>query len=128
MKKYIKDGMDIIVNNVIPFKGFLAMMLYGTIFWRKEYEYMLESVSNETYVQKVVNHESIHKEQMKDFCRWIPIGGTIFYIIYFFEWIYRLIEDYKNAYRNISFEREAHKFEADLSYINNRKRFAMWKK
>lgn len=117
--------MKIIVNKFIPFRGFVAMALYGVIFWRKQYE---ASLSNESYKSIVVNHESIHLAQMKDFCKWLPIGGTIFYIIYFLEWLYRLVFDTKNAYRNISFEREARLYQSNLKYLNNRKKFAQWKK
>jgi len=45
---------------------------------------------------------------------------------YVVEWIIRLFLK-GNAYRNISFEREAYSNEKDLSYLDNRKIFA-WTK
>ena len=71
--------MKVIVNKYIPFHGFISMMLYGIMFWRKEYEYKM---NDKKYFDIVYNHESIHEAQMKDFCKFIPIGGTIFYIVY----------------------------------------------
>ena len=67
--------MKVIVNKYIPFHGFISMMLYGIMFWRKEYEYKID---DKDYFDVVYNHESIHEAQMKDFCKFIPIGGTIF--------------------------------------------------
>lgn len=118
--------MKIIVNKFIPFKGFIAMAFFNMIFWRKEYE---DKLKNKSYTQIVVNHESIHAAQMKDFFPWIPIGGIIFYIIYVLEWFVRcFIHGYNNAYKNISFEKEAKANELFLDYLGKRKRFAMWRK
>ena len=77
--------MKVIVNKYIPFHGFISMMLYGIMFWRKEYEYKM---NDKEYFDIVYNHESIHEAQMKDFCKFIPIGGTIFYIVYLLEWLF----------------------------------------
>lgn len=126
--------MKIIKNSIIPFKGYLAINLFGTLFVRSEYAYKLEL---ESYKAKVLNHESIHTEQMKDFARFLPnflqqyIGGIVFYIIYFFEWLFKVIFMYPfshKAYINISFEKEAYNNEKDLNYIQNRKIFAQWRK
>lgn len=38
MKVVNYKGTNIYVNGLIPFKGFLAMMLFGMIFMRKEFE------------------------------------------------------------------------------------------
>lgn len=69
---------------------------------------------------------------MRDFCKWIPVGGTIFYIIYLLEWLFRVLftKDFMsfNAYKNLSFEKEAKSNESDINYLTNRKRFAEWKK
>ena len=46
-----------------------------------------------------------------------------FYIIYFLEWIVRLFIN-KNAYRSISFEKEAYSNEDNLEYLKTRKHFA----
>lgn len=127
MKKYTINDIDIYVNSWIPFKGFLAMLLYGVIMWRKEYEYYLNGVLS-SFVKKTINHESIHKCQMKDFCPWLPIGGTIFYILYFIEWVLRLfINGPSKAYKMISFEQEAYNHQDDLNYIPNRKWCAQYR-
>lgn len=89
-------------------------------------------MSNKYYFEKAYNHECIHEAQMRDFCKWIPVRGTIFYIIYLLEWLFRvLFTKYFmsfNAYKNLSFDKEAKGNESDINYLANRKRFAEWKK
>lgn len=82
--------MKIIYNNVIPFKGFAAINLFGVIFARKE----CRPLSKEA-----MNHEAIHTEQMKDL---LYIG---FYLCYVVEWLVRLFMK-GNAYCNLSFEKK----------------------
>lgn len=103
--------MKIIYNNIIPFKGFLAINLFGVLFVRGTWR---------DVTAKVLNHEKIHTAQMKE------LGYVFFYIIYILEWLFRLTQE-GNAYRNISFEREAYIHEKDPNYLQNRKRFAMWR-
>lgn len=103
----------VIYNKYIPFKGFCAINLFGNIFAREEYK----PVSNVT-----LNHENIHSAQQKE------LLYIFFYLLYFFEWLYRLIFHTKNAYRGISFEKEAYEHQQDLSYLQNRRKFAMWRK
>ena len=117
--------MRVIFSRFLPWKGYVAMAVYGTIFWRKQYE---ANYTIESYRNRVINHESIHVAQMKDFCPWLPIGGTIFYIIYFLEWLLRLVTNTKEAYRSISFEKEAYEHQYDIGYLNKRKHYAMWRK
>lgn len=102
--------MRVIYNKWIPFKGFKCINLFGTLFVRKEC-YM----SAEDY-----NHEDIHTEQMKEL---LYIG---FYLWYFIEWLIRLFKK-GNAYRNISFEKEAYNNEDNFNYPSNRSGFAWWK-
>ena len=94
--------MKIIENSLIPFKGFLAINIFGVIFIRKG------GVLNEF----VLNHEQIHTAQMKE------LGYVGFYILYLIEWIIRLFIN-KNAYKSISFEKEAHENERNLDYLSN---------
>ncbi|WP_025741508.1 hypothetical protein [Aquimarina pacifica] len=64
-----------------------------------------------------INHEKIHLRQQAELLV-LP-----FYIIYLFEYIIRLLQ-YRNsqeAYRNISFEREAYRKEEDLNYLKGRR-------
>lgn len=103
--------MKIIYNNIIPFKGFLAINLFGILFVR----------GTERDINAVVlNHEKIHTAQMKE------LWYILFYIIYLLEWVMRLFKN-ENAYRNISFEREAYENERDMDYLDNRRKYAMWK-
>ena len=85
--------MKVIYNNLIPFKGFDAMNLFGVVFARNEYK-DLDKV--------VLNHEAIHTAQMKE------LLYIFFYIIYVIEWLILLFKYGKKAYRNISFEKEAY--------------------
>ena len=129
MKKYVINNIKVFVNKLIPFPGYLAMAFYNIVFWRKEYEPYLIKEHHKSFVDKVINHEDIHVCQMKDFCKWLPIGGTLFYITYVLEWLIRLfIHGPKNAYSNISFEREAKQNERNMNYKNERSRFDNFKK
>ena len=100
--------MKIIYNSIIPFKGFLAMNLFGFLFVREELKDKLDNIT--------INHESIHTKQMKE-TLWIG-----FYIWYVIEWLIRVLftkdRFSKKAYRNILFEQEAYNNERDLNYIN----------
>jgi len=103
-----------IVNSFIPFKGFIAMNLFGIIFVRKEYAELFTATDE--------RHELIHSRQMWE------MGILPFYIWYVIEWLIRvLFTKYalsKAAYRNISFEREAYKNQKDNEYLKNRKLYA----
>lgn len=103
--------MKIIYNNIIPFKGFAAINLFGILFVRNGVK-----ISN-----KLITHESIHTAQMKE------LGYIFFYIIYLFEWLFRLFLP-GNAYRNISFEKEAYENEYNSNYLKTRKHYAQWRK
>lgn len=113
-------NMKLIYNNLIPFKGFSAINLFGILFIRKGC--IISEVT--------LNHEAIHSEQMKELW-YIP-----FYILYGIEWLFRFIfspgkynprpnimSRGKLAYYNISFEREAYKNEKNLDYLKTRKKY-----
>lgn len=106
--------MKLLVNNILPPSGFDSLNLFGVLLVRKS---GLEKLTTE-----VMNHEYIHTEQMKEL--WY-VG---FYLLYFLEWLYRLLFHTKTAYKGISFEREAYQHEKDLDYLKTRKRFAQWDK
>lgn len=98
--------MKIIRQNILPPKGFLAINLFGLLFCKKD------AKINDV----IVNHESIHTAQMKEML-YIP-----FYLWYVIEWLIKLL--FKgNAYRNISFEREAYDNQYNLNYLKERKRY-----
>lgn len=50
------------------------------------------------------------------------MGYIFFYIWYFIEWLIRLCIS-KNAYRSISFEREAFDNDQNLNYLDSRKSY-----
>lgn len=104
-----------IVNNVIPFKGFAAINICGILFVRKKQ-------TSEILLQ----HEEIHTKQMQE------LLYLFFYITYLFEWLFRLLFTKDcfshQAYRNISFEKEAYARQADKGYLEKRKHFAQWRK
>ena len=116
--------MKIIRNKYIPFPGYKAINLFGVLF-----------VKNNAKIDGVtLNHESIHSRQFVElmvlfavatvFIRWwLPVFAPFaFYVLYVLEWIVRLFMS-GNAYRNISFEREAYDNEKNLSYLDTRKPF-----
>lgn len=103
--------MKIIRNNVIPFKGFNGINLFGVLFVRK----------NVVVSERMLNHERIHTAQMRE----LLYAG--FYLWYFIEWLIRLCKDPKTAYRNICFEAEAYSNQYDMEYLKQRKSFSFWK-
>ena len=108
--------MKIVYNDIIPFKGYKAMNLFGVLFVRNDIKSPLNEVN--------ITHEAIHTEQMK-WMLYVP-----FYVWYGIEWSIRLfIEgfDGRKAYRKISFEQEAYDNEKDVEYPVKRERYGWWK-
>lgn len=99
--------MKIIYNNIIPFKGYKAINLFGIVFARKPLNKIDE------------NHEAIHTAQMKEL---LYIG---FYIWYLIEWLVLLFKhkDFHTAYKNIRFEKEAYDHERDFTYLTYRPKY-----
>jgi hypothetical protein len=119
-------------NKWIPFKRFFAMCLFGIIYIR--------DFNKDRKVHKsTLNHEGIHLCQIEDFVpnkngkKWKTIfGGCIFYILYFIEWLIKLVISgftlgKVKAYRSVSFEQEAYNNQYYYTYQKNRKRFAWFK-
>ena len=102
--------MKIIRQNILPPKGFLAINLFGYLFCKP----------NAKITGITINHEQIHTEQMKEML-YIP-----FYLWYVIEWLIKLFGK-GNAYKNISFEREAYAMEDDFNYLEKRKIWSFWK-
>ena len=98
--------MKVIYNNIIPFRGFAAINLFGILFVRK----------NVFMTDRIINHESIHTAQIKE------LLYIFFYIFYLIEWLTKLFKFGLKSYYNISFEREAYKNEGNLEYLKSRKR------
>lgn len=101
-----------VINNIIPFKGFLAITLWPFIFVRKEAE--------QRYTKTVDRHEHIHGEQQKEML-------IIFFLLWYgMEWLIKCVK-YRNgntAYKNVSFEREAYQNQNDAAYLDERKHYS----
>lgn len=107
--------MKVFYNSIIPFKGFSAINIFGIVFARKD-------CSPLTTTQ--LQHERIHTAQMREL---LYVG---FYVAYFVEWVFRLIKKGytgQDAYRNISFEREAYAKQTRSTYLSYRKHYAQWR-
>ena len=129
--------MKIVYNNIIPFKGYLAMCVFPFIFVRKD-------ARNLTV--KDINHEKIHGRQQVEMyivgviltlilficglsC-WSLFALPVFFIWYGVEWFLRLCAygfNQNEAYHNISFEQEAYGNESNLDYLRTRKHFSWCK-
>lgn len=101
--------MKVVYNDWIPFRGYKCINMFGILFVRRGC-YMSE---------RDFNHEAIHTAQMKEMLY------VFFYLWYLVEWLIRLLGK-GDAYRNISFEKEAYDNEGDLTYLENRPMFAWW--
>ena len=99
--------MKIIYNRFLPFPGFAAIMLFGKIFARWEYEPL--SISQ-------IRHEEIHRAQAKDF----KLSYLGFYAVYLWYWV-------GYGYWKHPFEIEASRYQSVADYLDARDRFA-WRK
>ena len=110
-KIYFKRGfIAIIRNKVLPVKGFAAINLFLILFVRP----------NVNLTDKLLNHERIHSRQI------LELGIIFFYIWYGIEWLIKSLKD-GNAYKNLSFEREAYENENDENYLKTRKWYSFIK-
>ena len=103
--------MIVIASKYLVPKGYTAIALFPFII-----------VRDKTMAQNTVllNHERIHLRQQAELLI-LP-----FYIWYITEYFIRLIicKNRKQAYRNISFEREAYANECKPQYLSNRRFWA----
>ena len=128
------NNMKVIYNKFIPFKGFYAITIIKWIFVREECRYL----DGSSVYNKMVNHESIHEQQILDFTpeifpSWLryTIGSICFYLLYVLEWLFKLIPcliTKNNAYRSLCSEQEAFENELDFDYINKREKLTWLKK
>ena len=128
------NNMKVIYNKFIPFKGFYAITIIKWIFVREEYKCFNRS----SIYNKMINHESIHEQQILDFTpemfpSWLryTIGSICFYLLYGLEWLFKLIPcliTKKSAYRSLCAEQEAYKNERNFDYIKNRSKLFWLKK
>lgn len=107
--------MKIIYNKFIPFKGYLAINLFGVLFVRAEKKHRL--------TDKTMNHERIHTAQMKE------LGYIFFYIWYIVEYcVIRLFHSKQScAYHDVSFEEEAYMNEWNMDYLSSRRHYTWMK-
>lgn len=116
--------MKVVFNKVIPFKGWVAINLFGILFVRGE---------RRDLSQRLINHESIHTAQMREL---LFIG---FYAWYVVEWLFRLLfalitlyraesgkvgKHFYQTYLDISFEKEAYNNQDNFEYLAKRRHFA----
>lgn len=111
--------MKVIVNEYIPFKGFIAFNFFGIIFVRLDEYLKFDKLHNKHAYDVILNHEKIHTEQMKE------LLYIFFYLIYCVEYLIKFIccFNFHKAYHNVSFEKEAFDNEFNLKYLENRKRY-----
>lgn len=101
--------MKIIFNKWFPFGRYTTLNFFGILFTKSDY-----------VTPRVINHESIHTEQMKE-TLWIG-----FYLWYGIEYLLiRLFHRKQNcAYHDVSFEEEAHNNDLNRDYLSTRKRYS----
>lgn len=104
-----------IYNRLLPPKGFKAINLFGVVLVRKGCRMTATDL----------NHEAIHTAQMRELL-YVP-----FYLLYVLEWLWLLLlpryRKRHEAYRNISFEREAYAHQAEPDYLKTRPKFNQYK-
>lgn len=100
----------LIYNRFIPFKPYAAINFFGVVFVRKGIH----------LTKQDQNHEYIHTLQQREML------FVFFFLWYIVEWLLRFImlRNAHDAYRAISFEREAYRHMNNLCYRNHRRHFA----
>lgn len=99
--------MKIIFTKIVPIRRIAAINLFGVLFAPK----------GARLSARTVCHESIHTAQMREMLY------VFFYLWYLIEWLIRLFGK-GNAYRNISFEKEAYHHDHNRNYLNYRKPYS----
>lgn len=125
----------IVYNNLIPFKGYVAITIWPLIFATK---------SSKPLKDVEENHEKIHLRQQLEVIIASALIIAALILIFGWSWWWMLISlgayyagygiDYgirylaygsqKEAYRNITTEQEAYLYEQDMTYLKHRKPFA----
>ncbi|MFP9115807.1 hypothetical protein ACLI1A_17835 [Flavobacterium sp. RHBU_3] len=106
--------MILITSKYLVPKGYSGITLFPFVFMRDK-----SLAANPVFI----NHERIHLRQQAELLV-LP-----FYIWYITEYFIRRLHypTQKEAYRNISFEREAYGNETNKNYLTNRKWFAFFR-
>ena len=98
--------MVIVFKYLVP-KGYIGITIFPFI--------LLKSADLKSD-SKLINHERIHLRQQ------LELLVFIFYLWYLIEFLLRIayFRNWKKAYQNLSFEREAYTNEKDLDYLKSR--------
>ncbi|PIE48882.1 MAG: hypothetical protein CSA39_05460 [Flavobacteriales bacterium] len=104
----------ILVSKFLIPKNYTGMAVYPFIFLKNK---------SLTDNWALINHERIHLKQQLEML-WV-----FFFIWYVLEFCLNLIiyRNWKKAYKNISFEKEAYTHEGNPNYLNDRKLWAFLK-
>ena len=119
------------IAKLILFSGYSTIMLFGFILTK------LNELKPST-----VRHENIHQRQYVE-CMTLSLPVALllgwhvswwflllvpvfYYILYVGEWLVRLLMP-GDAYRNISFEKEAYQNQNNPGYLSERRRFAWFR-
>ena len=96
---------------MIIIRGFPLRNISGITLW----PFILLQSQDQDVV--LLNHERIHLRQQAELLL------IVFYLLYLLEWTYWLLrgKSWWEAYRLISFEREAYTHEQNLDYLDERK-------
>lgn len=87
------------------------------------FPFILLKNSTDKTNQKLLNHEKIHLRQQVEL---LVFFFYIWYVVEYYYWFFKLKNSYQ-AYRRISFEREAYANESDLDYLQKRKYYGFFK-
>lgn len=122
MKKFFENSK---LAKTILMDGYIAITLGPWAFHKKIYD------------QECKNHECTHMRQWAEWTIlstiiiiglmfgldiskfWLLLPPIVYYILYIFEWFIRLFINGSNAYRHLSFEREAYDNENNDNYNTN---------
>lgn len=98
----------ILISKYIVPRGYVGITIFPFMFLKTK------ALKRNTVL---INHEKIHLQQQLELLI-IP-----FFILYGFEFLIRLFQyrNWKLAYRNISFEREAYQNELNLDFLKRRR-------
>ena len=95
----------------------IGITLYPYIFLKKSY---VDKMTPEK-LKETINHESIHVRQEEQ------LLVIFFYLWYGIEFFIKFLKYGNDAYKNLSFEREAYANESNLDYLKTRKFWAFLK-
>ena len=98
----------ILISKYLVPKGYTGLTVFPFVFLK------YDRLKND---ETLINHERIHLRQQ------LELLVLPFYVFYLVEFLFRLLQykNWKQAYRNISFERESYLNEDDSNYLKTRK-------